>query len=152
MVKVNRQLKILEIIEKMPIETQEELSLELKKSGFDITQATVSRDIKELRLLKVLGESGKYKYISPAKDQNADVSAKFRIIFKESVISVDCANNLIIIKTLPGMAQAAASTIDSIGWENIMGSLAGDDTIFVAAKDNDNAITITQKFKDILRG
>ncbi len=150
--KFQRQLKILELIEKECIETQEELSERLKQTiGVDVTQATVSRDIKELRLVKVLNEDGTYHYTSSAKEGSANISSKFRIIFKESVIGVQYANNIIVVKTLAGMAQAAAAAIDGMNWPEIVGSLAGDDTIFLVLMNEATAASLTEELSKMLK-
>ena len=125
-----RQEMILEIIDSMEIETQEELAKELKQRGIRVTQATVSRDIKELRLLKVLSVNGGYKYATA--DQNEKGSTdRFIRIFSESVLSVAAAGNLIVIRTLSGSANAAGEAVDSLKWPEILGTLAGDNTLLV---------------------
>lgn len=145
-----RHSKILEIIESMDIETQEELAEELRKRGIDVTQATVSRDIKELRLVKVMASSGILKY---ALIDNAEtgISQKLIRVFAESVVSMDSSNNLIVIKTIAGSAQAAASAIDSLGWEEIVGCIAGDDTILVVVRENQPVNDIINRFQQIGR-
>ncbi|MGI6372988.1 MAG: arginine repressor [Caldicoprobacterales bacterium] len=148
--KYTRHSKILEIIESMDIETQEELAEELRKRGIDVTQATVSRDIKELRLVKVMASSGILKY---ALIDNAEtgISQKLIRVFAESVVSMDSSNNLIVIKTIAGSAQAAASAIDSLGWEEIVGCIAGDDTILVVVRENQPVNDIINRFQQIGR-
>jgi transcriptional regulator of arginine metabolism len=131
--KYSRHAKILEIIENSIIETQEELALQLKKTGMDVTQATISRDVKELRLTKVLSEDGRYRYASIAQIDNV-LSDKLLKVFTQSYLSGDYANNIVVIKTLPGMAQAAASAIDSLKWYDIVGTIAGDDTIMIVCR------------------
>ena len=145
-----RHSKILEIIENMDIETQEELAEELRKGGIVVTQATVSRDIKELRLVKVMASSGVSKY---ALIDNAEtgISQKLIRVFAESVISIDSSNNLIVIKTIAGSAQAAASAIDSLGWEEIVGCIAGDDTILVVVRESQPVNDIINRFQQIGR-
>lgn len=143
--KYNRHAKILELIEKYSIETQEELAEKLKKLGTDVTQATVSRDIKELRLLKVMTDEGKYKYASVAQVDNT-VSRRLIKILSESYVSSDYADNIVVIKTLPGMAQAAASAIDSLKWTEIIGTIAGDDTIMIVCRAEKIAEKLTEKF------
>lgn len=145
-----RHSKILEIIENMDIETQEELAEELRKGGIVVTQATVSRDIKELRLVKVMASSGVSKY---ALIDNAEtgISQKLIRVFAESVISIDSSNNLIVIKTIAGSAQAAASAIDSLGWQEIVGCIAGDDTILVVARESQPVNDIINRFQQIGR-
>lgn len=149
--KFQRQFKILELIENYEIETQDDLLGRLRENGFDVTQATISRDIKELRLLKILTEAGTYKYASSTKETVSDISSKFRIIFRESVIKVDCAGNIAVIKTLSGMAQAAAASIDAMNWTEVVGTLAGDDTIFVILRSNDAAFNFTAELNKMLR-
>ncbi len=132
--KNKRQEKIIEIIESQSIETQEALQEKLRACGFDVTQATVSRDIKELRLTKVSTKGNRYKYAVLDSDDPRQ-TAQYVNIMKESVISVQCAQNMLVIKTFSGMAQAAAAAIDSLLCDEIIGSIAGDDTIF-AVTDN----------------
>jgi transcriptional regulator of arginine metabolism len=148
--KYNRHSKILEIIEKKDIETQEELAEELRKEGIDVTQATVSRDIKELRLVKVLAPSGVYKY-AVIDSNNVDISPKLVRVFAESVLSIDHANNLVVIKTLAGSAQAAASAIDALNWKEIVGSIAGDDTIMVVIRENESVIEVIDRFNKLIQ-
>ena len=149
--KFHRQFKILELIEGYEIETQEDLQAKLKLNGFDVTQATVSRDIKELRLVKTLTNEGKYKYASSVREQSGNVSTKFRVIFKESVTRVDSSGNIAVIKTLSGMAQAAAAAIDAMSWIDVVGSLAGDDTIFVILRSGESAVEFTQELNKMLK-
>jgi transcriptional regulator of arginine metabolism len=111
----------------------------------DITQATISRDIKELRLIKVLSDRGRYKY-APYSKYDIPISHKLLTIFTESYVSSDYANNLVIVKTLPGMAQAAASTIDSLNWLEIVGCIAGDDTIMIVCRAEKIAEELVDKF------
>lgn len=147
--KVTRHAKILEIINSKDIETQEELASELRKSGMDITQATVSRDIKELKLIKVLGENGKYKYATISHTENF-LSNKLINIFSQTVISVENVQNFIVIKTISGSGSAAAEAIDSLKFEGIAGTVAGDNTIFILARDSEKAQVITQKMKRMI--
>ena len=137
--KQNRQAKILELIEAKDIETQEQLLAELQACGFRTTQATISRDIKELRVIKELSGRGVYRY-SAAKKQ-ADNSAAHRLnsIFRQCVISCDHAQNIVVIKTMPGMANAACSAIDNLEFDMVIGTLAGDDTAFLLLKDSSSA-------------
>ncbi|WP_123053581.1 arginine repressor [Clostridium sp. JN-1] len=147
--KVTRHAKILEIINTKDIETQEELASELRKSGMDVTQATVSRDIKELKLIKVLGENGKYKYATISHTENF-LSNKLINIFSQTVISVENVQNFIVIKTISGSGSAAAEAIDSLKFEGIAGTVAGDNTIFILARDSEKAQVITQKMKRMI--
>ncbi len=133
--KSRRQACIIELINEYPIETQEELMNKLRSTGFNVTQATVSRDIKELRLLKSLSPDGKYRYTSISKD-SSDVKNDVQRFFKTSVVSLESAQNIIVIKTLSGMAQAVCASFDGAGYKDAIGTIAGDDTIFVVCTDN----------------
>ena len=137
--KFQRQTMILELIEKEPLETQEELSARLREAGFDTTQATVSRDIKELRLIKVMTADGSYRYATAASEQEGGMQTRVRRIFRESVTSVQTAQNMVVIKTLPGLANAAGYAIDAMRDPTVVGTLAGDDTVFCVMKDNASA-------------
>ncbi len=144
-----RQTAILSIIEKKDIEKQEELANELKTLGIVVTQATVSRDIKELRLLKVLAADGGYKYATADKADHS-LSDRFVRMFVDSVLSITYSNNIIVIKTLSGSANAAAEAIDSMRWTEILGTMAGDNTILVIVRTNDDAPEIVARFQEIL--
>lgn len=148
--KYSRHSKILELIEKHNIETQEELAEKLKESGMDVTQATVSRDIKELRLIKVTGKDGQYKYASIAQTEGS-ITNKLLTIFTESLVSCDYANNIVVVKTLPGMAQAAASAIDNLKWTEIVGTIAGDDTIMIICRAEKIAEEMVNKFNKMMK-
>ncbi|MBE6700964.1 MAG: arginine repressor [Ruminococcaceae bacterium] len=148
--KAQRHAKIVELIKKNNVETQEELTAKLKECGFDTTQATVSRDIKELKLVKVPDDNGKYKYDVKLGDDEIRVSAKFKTILEETVLRIDVSTSIVVIKTFPGMAQAAASAIDNMNWSEIVGTIAGDDTIFVALRTCEDAILLCQKVKELL--
>ncbi len=137
--KTSRQGVILQIIAENDIETQAQLIKALAERGVSSTQATLSRDIKDLQLVKELGENGKYRYVVSGKSKNTDHEARLRKIFRESVTSFCVAQNIIVIKTLPGLASAACSTLDTMHIENLAGTLAGDDTAFIAMKDNESA-------------
>ena len=143
--KSNRHSKILELISQESIDTQEGLQIRLRESGFDVTQATVSRDIKELRLVKAMSPSGQYRYMAGAA-QGDEYLAKFYTIFSGSVISVDYAGNTCVVKCYAGMAQAACAAIDAMHFEGIVGTLAGDDTIFVLCRTPE----LTQQLKSSL--
>ena len=143
-----RQEKILEIIAARDIETQNQLIDALREHGFNSTQATVSRDMRELRLVKELSESGRYKYAAPPVDSVVhNYSERLKTIFRECVTSVSCAQNLVVIKTLPGLAPAACSAIDAMDIKELVGSIAGDDTGFLAMTDNAAA----HSFRDEMR-
>ncbi|MHC6179457.1 arginine repressor [Clostridium sp. JNZ X4-2] len=149
--KVTRHAKILEIINSNDIETQEELAERLKKGGMNVTQATVSRDIKELKLIKVLSDNGRYKYATISHTENV-LSNKLINIFSQTVIRVENVDNFVVVKTISGSAAAAAEAIDSLNFVGIAGTLAGDNTIFVMARDNEKAQNITQKMKKMISG
>lgn len=131
--KLRRHAKILELIKEYDLETQDELLYHLRDAGFDVTQATVSRDIKELRLVKTLSANGKYKY-STGSETVTDMSAKFYSLFTDSALSVDCAMNMLVIRCMNGMAQAVCASMDSMHWKDFVGTLAGEDTIFVVCR------------------
>lgn len=147
--KLARHTKILDIIASNEIETQEELAEELKKSGINVTQATVSRDIKELKLIKVLSSNGRYKYASISPNENF-LSNKLVNIFGQTVLQVDNVNNFIVIRTISGSANAAAEALDSLSLDGVVGTIAGDNTIFILVRNNDKAKEIVQKIKKML--
>ena len=143
--KTNRHTKILELINKYPITTQEELIDYLRNDGYDVTQSTISRDIKQLRLTKTLLPDGKYRYqASPSSEKGA--KNNFNTIFSSSVISVENAMNIVVIKTFSGMAQAACAAIDMMTFEPIVGTLAGEDTIMIVCKNEASAKTCAEDF------
>lgn len=148
--KSQRQAKILEIISNKNIETQEQLLAELQAEGFRGTQATISRDIKELRIVKELTSLGSYRYTVSANDMNGSFSARLNTIFRECVISFDYAQNIIVVRTLPGLASAAASAIDAMNLRSIVGTLAGDDTVMIVMRDTNAAATLYGEIKSIL--
>lgn len=148
--KYNRHAKILEIIDKNVIETQDELAEKLKEIGMDVTQATISRDIKDLRLIKVMTKDGRYRYASYAQNENT-VSNKLLTIFSEAYVSSDYANNIVVVKTLAGMAQAAAAAIDSLKWPEIIGTIAGDDTIMLVCRAEKFAEDLVNKFSKMAK-
>ncbi|MCM1149542.1 MAG: arginine repressor [Butyricicoccus sp.] len=131
-----RQEKILEIIERYDIETQNQLMEHLRAEGVKSTQATLSRDIRDLHLVKEQSPSGVYRYVTGVKDGYSDYDTRLRKIFRESVLSYAVAQNLLVIRTLPGLAGAACSALDSMSIPSLVGSIAGDDTAFIAMKDN----------------
>lgn len=147
--KYSRHTKILEIIENKDVETQDDLASELRTAGFQVTQATVSRDIKEMRLIKVLTKEGRYKYAS-IREKEGVVNERFLKIFRNSVTAIDFAGNIIVIKTLVGSASAAAVSIDALNIKQIVGSIAGDDTIFLVVKEQEMVADIIKQFKDLL--
>ena len=148
--KSQRQAKILEIISNSNVETQEQLLAELQKEGFRGTQATISRDIKELRIVKELTSLGTYRYTTSSNDLSSSFTSRLNTIFKECVISFDYAQNMIVIRTLPGLASAAASAIDSMNLSTVVGSLAGDDTVMLVMRDTNAAATFCGEIKHLL--
>lgn len=148
--KKERQSAILRIIGEIDIETQNHLIDELTKAGIESTQATVSRDIKELHLIKELTPRGSYRYVAGERPETHNHTARLKSIFRESVTSYACALNIIVIKTLPGLAPAACSAIDSMGIRNLVGSIAGDDTGFLAMRDVESAELFCKEIKDML--
>lgn len=148
--KINRHEKILEIIKLKDIDTQEELAHELRENGFNVTQATVSRDIKNLQLLKVLTRKGTYKYVSPQKNNMTNSSDKLVSVFSHTVVGVEQIDNFVVVKTLSGSASAAAEALDVLGLNEIAGTIAGDNTIFILARSTEMAETIVEKINDII--
>lgn len=148
--KTSRQNKILEIISSQDIETQHQLMEALREHGVKSTQATVSRDIKELRLVKELSPGGRYRYVAVGRDDMVDYDQRLRKIFRESVTSYAVAQNIIVIKTLPGLANAACSTLDGMNIHDLVGTLAGDDTAFLAMKDNESAERLCREIEEML--
>ena len=148
--KSQRQAKIMEIISSRNVETQEQLLEALQKEGFHGTQATISRDIKELRIIKELTNLGSYRYAAAANESNGTFSARLNTIFRECVTSFDYAQNIIVIRTLPGLASAAGSAIDSMDMNKIVGTLAGDDTVMVVMRDNNAAAAFCGEIKNLL--
>ncbi len=136
--KTRRHAKILDLIKENDIDTQDELLRLLREGGYDVTQATVSRDIKELRLVKTLSGKGKYRY-STGQENVRDISSKFYSLFGDSVITVEAAQNIIVIKCMTGMAQAVCASMDGLTFNGVVGTLAGEDTILVVCKTNDIA-------------
>lgn len=148
--KSQRQAKILEIISKTNVETQEQLLEELKKEGFRGTQATISRDIKELRIVKELTTLGTYRYTTANDEVGGSFSARLNTIFRECVTGFDYSLNIVVIRTLPGLANAAASAIDAMNMSVILGSLAGDDTVMVVMRDANAAAAFCGEIKHLL--
>lgn len=147
--KTKRQAKILELISKNDVETQEELSDYLEKEGYQVTQATVSRDIRELKLTKLPMSNGKQKYVALV-ETDEDMSEKYTRIFKDGFLSMDMAQNILVIKTVPGMAMALAAALDSMHLHEIVGCIAGDDTIMCAIRSYDDTITVMSRLRKIV--
>lgn len=148
--KSQRQAKIMEIISTRNVETQEQLLAALQKEGFRGTQATISRDIKELRIVKELTSLGTYRYAAPSSDVPGSFSSRLNTIFRECVIGYDYAQNIIVIRTLPGLASAAGSAIDAMNMSVVVGSLAGDDTVIVVMRDNNAAAAFCGEIKNLI--
>ena len=147
--KTARQNAILQIISERSVETQGQLIEALAERGISSTQATLSRDIKDLQLIKELGENGKYRYVASGGAANADHTMRLRKIFRECVRSFTVAQNIIVIKTLPGLAPAACSTLDTMQIEDLAGTIAGDDTAFLAMRDNEAAQRLCCEIDDM---
>ncbi len=149
MARTGRQLKLIEIINKNEIETQEALAEALRNEDYLVTQATVSRDIKDLGLIKVMTPNKTYKYAQPASTEQKS-SGKMLNLFRECVISIDYAGHLIVIKTVSGGANSAATLVDKLNFPEVMGCVAGDDTILVVIKDQQKIVPIVEKLKSLL--
>ena len=147
--KTKRQTKMLELIKKHNIETQEELSDYLQKEGYQVTQATVSRDIRELKLTKVAMSNGRQKYAA-LTEANEDLSEKYTRVFRDAFVSMDMAQNILVIKTVSGMAMAVAAAIDAMHLHEIVGCLAGDDTIMCAVRSVDDAIAVMVRLRKLV--
>lgn len=149
--KNQRQAKIMEIISTKNVETQEQLLAELQKEGFRGTQATISRDIKELRIVKELTSLGTYRYTTSSNEVSGSFSSRLNTIFRECVVGFDYAQNIIMLRTLPGLASAAASAVDAMNLSPIVGTLAGDDTVMIVMRDNNAAAAFCGEIKNLVR-
>ena len=149
--KFQRQAAIIDLISNYEIDTQEELTARLREMGFHSTQATISRDIKELRLIKIASSNGGYKYSIAESEQDSGFVPRVRNIFRECVIKVDVAQNLVVIKTITGMANAAAFALDTMKIGEIVGTIAGDDNVLIILRDNDSAQNFFEQTKEMLR-
>jgi transcriptional regulator of arginine metabolism len=145
-----RQATILDIISKKDIETQEELCSELNKLNFNVTQATISRDIKDLKLYKVVGTTKKYKYAYIEGEGDA-VNNKMRNLFRECVQSINYANNIIVIKTMRGNGSTAGAFVDSLQFSEIIGTVAGDDTVLIVIDSNEDTVIVVEKLREYIR-
>ena len=146
-----RQEKLLQIISEEAIETQEQLLQRLNELGIHSTQATISRDIKQLHLVKEPTGQGRYRYAVSVQKNKLNFADKLRTIFRESVLTVDNAQNIVVIKTLPGLANAAGSAVDGMDVPYLVGSLAGDDTALLIMRDTESALDFTEEIKEMLR-
>lgn len=149
--KPDRQAVIRDIVSSQSIETQNQMMEALKARGISSTQATVSRDIRELHLVKELGTDGRYRYQLPTKEIIPEFEVKLRKIFRESVTSYEVAQNIVVIKTLPGLANAACAALDGMRLPHLVGSLAGDDTAFLAMSDLDSAVEFCKQIEHMLK-
>lgn len=149
--KSQRQAKIMEIISTRNVETQEQLLAELEKEGFRGTQATISRDIKEMRIVKELTSLGTYRYTTSTNEVSGSFSSRLNTIFRECVIGFDYAQNIVMIRTLPGLASAAGSAIDAMNLNAIVGSLAGDDTVMIVMRDSNAAAAFCGEIKKLVK-
>lgn len=148
--KKNRHNTILEIIARQEIDTQEELARQLKEAGYDVTQATVSRDIRELNLYKVSAESGRQKYAILQQEDSRHLEDKYIRVLKDGFSSMDMAQNILVVKTVPGMAMAVAAAIDAMHFQEIVGSIAGDDTIMMAVRTVEDTEKLMGRIRELL--
>ena len=148
--KVRRQNAINEIISNQVIATQEELGVALKANGFDVTQATISRDIKEMRLIKISDKDGQYRYALPENTAIVRSGERMRKILQDNLVTMDHSANIIVVKTLPGGAQGVASALDSLDIPKIIGTVAGDDTIFIVVKPVEAVTDVLQELRQII--
>ena len=147
--KVERHSKIVELIGKYEIETQEELAEKLNQSGFNVTQATVSRDIRELKLTKIQGENGRQRYMVLESPRGTSAIKYIRIL-KDGFMSMDMAQNILVIKTVSGMAMAVAAAVDAMKWHEVVGCIAGDDTIMCAIRTVEDTAAVMDKIRKIV--
>lgn len=147
--KIDRRSKILEIISRKEIETQEELAKELRTEGFHVTQATVSRDIKNLQLIKVLSATGRYKYVAN-KEESKDAISKLVTLLSHTIISVENIDKMVVVRTITAAASTAAEAIDQLDLAEIAGTIAGDNTIFMLVRSNDMAVEIVKKISELV--
>ena len=150
--KKDRHSKILEIIRSQDIETQEELADALRRSGYDVTQATVSRDIRDLRLTKMQTGKGHQKYAAGEAQSESHLSDKYIRVLREGFVSMDPAQNILVVKTVSGMAMAVAAAIDAMHFPEVVGCIAGDDTIMVAIRTVDDTASVMRKLEEAMRG
>lgn len=148
--KNTRQEKIIELINQYVFDTQEDLQAKLKECGFKVTQATVSRDIRELGIIKSEGDDGVYKYRVSKDKQKGEINGKFSVILKQAVSKIACANNLIVVKTYTGMGSAVGAAFDAMELEGVIGTLAGDDTLLIIAHDNESAEIVTKRLNALI--
>lgn len=147
--KVSRHAKIIELISQYEIETQEELAQHLQDAGFKVTQATVSRDIRDLKLLKVAVDAKRQKYVVP-KSEEQEISKKYIRVLRDGYVSMDMAQNILVIKTVSGMAMAVAAALDAMHWNEVVGCIAGDDTIMCAVRSVEETVVVMGKIRKIV--
>ena len=145
-----RHEKIIELIQQHDIDTQEELAARLNSAGFKVTQATVSRDIRALKLTKVAGKDGKSRY-AVLSGAAVELGDKYTRVLHDALTSIDVGQNMIVIRTVPGMAMGVAAALDALNWKEILGSIAGDDTVMWVARDNEQAQSVAERLKGILK-
>ena len=145
-----RHEKIIELIQEYDIDTQEELAARLNEAGFKVTQATVSRDIRALKLMKVAGKYGKSRY-AILTEPSVELGDKYTRILQDTLTSLDVGQNMLVIRTVPGMAMGVAAALDALKWKEILGSIAGDDTVMCVARDAEQAEIVAEKLKGILK-
>ena len=147
--KVNRHAKIVELVSKYDIETQEDLADRLREEGFQITQATISRDIRDLKLTKVQSDKGRQKYVVMKATENV-LREKYIRIMKDGFVSMDMAMNILVVKTVSGMAMAVAAAIDEMHWKEIVGCIAGDDTVMCAVRTIEDTVVVMDKIRKLV--
>ena len=148
--KAKRQALIREIVEAQSIQTQEELAEALRRRGMEVTQATVSRDIREMHLLKALAEDGSYRYATMEKNDTGMNERLIRML-ADSVVKINSANNLVVVNTLPGSAHVAAEAIDNLKWAEVLGTIAGDNTILMIVRSNEEVADVIKRFHGIIK-
>jgi len=148
--KSKRQLKIMELIKERDIQTQQELAVILRQEGIEVTQATVSRDVKQLGLIKVPNEQGGYKYsLPPRHKEKVNANSRMKRMFQDSVVELNFSENLIVVNTLPGTAQGVAALLDNSDWQHVIGTIAGDDTILLVIKPQEKVAEVMKQLKSL---
>ena len=148
--KVARHEKIKELIQQYDIDTQEELASRLNEAGFQVTQATVSRDIRALKMMKVTGKDGKSRYVI-LQELPTELGEKYTRVLHDALLTIDQGQNILVIRTVPGMAMGVAAALDALNWEEILGSIAGDDTVMCVARTLEEASSVAERLKSILQ-
>ena len=148
--KVARHEKIKELIQQYDIDTQEELASRLNEAGFKVTQATVSRDIRALKMMKVKGKDGKSRYVI-LQELPTEMGEKYTRVLHDALLTIDQGQNILVIRTVPGMAMGVAAALDALNWEEILGSIAGDDTVMCVARTLEEASSVAERLKSILQ-